>query len=146
MQTMTMFGGSSYVSANGAVLTMAEVWDHFAADPGRDDRLIASPTRAPLLTPALDERTDTIDWRPVGALIRRRNADPLVQIRLVDGRTLRGAGGSRLLTPGGWNDAVTDGDFVAIPRSEPCLPSAGPVPCDPRFLAWLIAEGSEQWG
>lgn len=138
-------GPETHVTANGVVQTLEEIWTQYAEAPLADgDGEIALPN-APLLVPSYDEATGQVEQRLVGGLWRQRVREPLRTVRLVDGRAIRVTRAHRFLTPQGWTNAITPGSYVAIPRREPGLPTAGPSPLDPRFMAWMIGEGCEVW-
>ncbi|GGM92832.1 hypothetical protein GCM10007092_02450 [Thermus composti] len=93
--------------------------------------------------PSLDEKTLRLVPRPVVAAFSSGRAR-VYRLRTATGRTLEATANHPLYTPEGWCPlgALRPGDFVALPRHLPYLPSASLKPHELDLLGFALAEGN----
>ncbi|GAA5334007.1 DNA polymerase III subunit alpha [Thermus hydrothermalis] len=92
---------------------------------------------------SLDEETLRLVPRPVVAAFSSGRAQ-VFRLRTATGRVLEATANHPLYTPEGWRPlgALKPGDFVALPRHLPYLPSTSLKPHELDLLGFALAEGN----
>lgn len=135
----------SNVVVNGQVYTIEEAYKKFA---DLNSVLIDKETpnaywyktNQKLTVPSYKKTIGKIVNKKIDYFYRQEVSEVIREVKTIGGYSLKTTKVHKFLTPNGWTNSISAGDYIAVPKRESIFGKQQNI-IDASLLAWLIGEG-----
>jgi len=134
----------SNVVIDGQVYTIEDAYEKFADLSSvlvdKTPNAYWFKTNQILSVPSYDKETRKFVKKNIQYFYKQKVSEVIREVKTKGNFSLKTTKAHKFLTPNGWTNKISVGDYVAIPKTENIFGNKQNI-INPRLLAWLLGEG-----